>query len=49
MVEWAVPMKPMRCFISMSPKRFFSCPIRISTEPPVTKPLIRDCERKRTR
>jgi len=30
------------------PHRFFSCPCMISTEPPVTKPLIKDWERKRT-
>mmetsp|Transcript_17178 Transcript_17178/g.44577 ORF Transcript_17178/g.44577 Transcript_17178/m.44577 type:complete len:203 (-) Transcript_17178:431-1039(-) len=48
-VAMAVSMKPTPCLMSMSPSKFLTWPSKIKTEPPVTKPLIKDCDRKRTR
>jgi len=44
-----VSMNPTPCSMFTSPSRFFNWPSKIRTEPPVTKPLIKDCDRKRTK
>mmetsp|Transcript_96 Transcript_96/g.266 ORF Transcript_96/g.266 Transcript_96/m.266 type:complete len:212 (-) Transcript_96:536-1171(-) len=46
-ISTAVLKKP-RTWGSLMPQRFLSCPCMMRTEPPVTKPLMRLCDRKRT-